>query len=80
MAYPTTQINNIDTIRYTGFYHYASSVSGTIPVSGSGGVLIVLSHNEAYTVQLASPYDSTAANPRLFIRIVSNTVGSWVAL
>jgi hypothetical protein len=75
---PATSILNIDQTTETGFYRYSSETSGTKPATAAGGVLIVLQYSSTYTSQMAIPYDSTATNPKLYIRIISSgTIGAW---
>lgn len=74
---PATNVSNIDTATATGFYSYNSSASGTNPLSGSGGDLIVIAHSTTYSVQVAIPYSSTNGMAIYKRVILSGTPTSW---
>lgn len=74
---PATSLSNIDTATATGFYSYSSGASGTKPLEGSGGDLIVISHNANYSVQVAIPYSPTNATGIYKRVIVSGTPSDW---
>ena len=74
---PAKTVSNIDTATATGFYGYTSTASGTLPVSGSGGDLIVIAHSETYSIQVAIPYSTTNASSIFKRVIVSGTPTSW---
>ena len=74
---PATNVSNIDTATATGFYSYNSSASGTNPLSGSGGDLIVIAHSTTYSVQVAIPYSSINGMAIYKRVILSGTPSDW---